>query len=178
MIMDTQGFPLASTRMATTETDATTATTRAAREAPGAGCGLLISRVARISGYRLSRLLTAIEIRGHEFAILHRLAEGGPANQQELSRVLRVHPSNLVALIDQLEDAKLVARRRDPEDRRRHRIELRAAGVRRLEQAMRAAAEAERELLSPLSDSERVQLRSYLERLAEHGCRAPQRRGC
>ena len=152
--------------------------TRTANEASGAGCGLLISRVARISGYRLSRLLAAIEIRGHEFAILHRLAEGGPVHQQELSRILRVHPSNLVALIDQLEDAKLIARRRDPDDRRRHRIELSAAGARKLEQASRAAAEAERELLSPLSDPERVQLLSYLQRLADHGCRAPERGGC
>ena len=142
-------------------------------EAPaGSGCALLVARVARISGHRLSRLLAAARMSGHEFAILHRLAEGGTVHQRELSRTLRVHPSNLVAMIDQLEDSGLIARRRDPRDRRRQQVVLTAAGRRRLEQAQRAAAEAEEELLAPLSAPERQRLHDYLERLADHGCRS------
>lgn len=144
---------------------------RSARPSPGSGCALLFARIARISGHRLSRALDAARISGHEFAILSRLSEGGTIHQQELSRILRVHPSNLVALLDQLEAAGLIARRRDPSDRRRYRVVLTAAGRRRLGQAERAAAEAEEELLAPLSSEERVSLHAYLERIADHGCR-------
>ncbi len=142
-------------------------------EAPaaGAGCGLLIARVARMTGHAVGNSLDAIGMHGHEFAILHRLEQGGTAHGRELSRTLRVHPSNLVALLDQLEDAGLIVRRRDPRDRRRQLIKLTAAGTKRLRRAEAAAAEAERELLSPLSAEERRRLHSYLERLADHACR-------
>jgi DNA-binding MarR family transcriptional regulator len=124
-----------------------------------------------MSGFGLGRSLEEIDMRGHEFAILHRLEQGGSAHARELARTLRLHPSNLVALLDQLEADGLIVRRRDPRDRRRQAIKLTAAGERRLRDAEAAAAEAERDLLSPLSADERRQLHSYLERVAEHGCR-------
>ena len=108
---------------------------------------------------------------GHEFAILHRLEQGGSAHGRELSRTLRLHPSNLVALLDQLEVDGLIARRRDPRDRRRQLIKLTPAGTKRLRSAEAAVAEAERELLSPLSAEERSELHAYLERVADHACR-------
>lgn len=113
---------------------------------------------------------------GHEFAILHRLEQGGSVHARELSRTLRVHPSNLVALLDQLEADGLIARRRDPADRRRQIIKLTPAGTKRLRLAAAAVAEVEQELLSPLSAEERRQLHSYLEQLADHACR-PEARG-
>ncbi len=115
---------------------------------------------------------------GHEFAILHRLEQGGSVHGRELSRTLRLHPSNLVALLDQLEADQLIERRRDPDDRRRQIIRLTQAGTKRLRLATAAAAEAERELLSPLSEEERSRLHSYLEQLAEHGCRPGARGWC
>ena len=65
----------------------------------------------------------------------------------------------------------LIARRRDPRDRRRQLIKLTPAGTKRLRRAEAAVAEAERELLSPLSAEERRELYTYLERVAEHACR-------
>ena len=114
----------------------------------------------------------------HEFAILHRLEQGGSVHGRELSRTLRLHPSNLVALLDQLEEAGLIERRRDPGDRRRQIIKLTPAGTKRLGRATAAAAEAERELLSPLSEDEQRALHSYLEQLADHGCRPGARGWC
>lgn len=139
--------------------------------AAGAGCGLLIARVARMSGHGLGRALDAVGMSAHELAILHRLEQGGSAHGRELSRTLRLHPSNLVALLDQLELDGLIVRRRDPRDRRRQVIKLTAAGIRRLRRAEDAVADAERELLSPLTAAERRRLHAYLERLAEHACR-------
>ncbi len=135
------------------------------------GCGLLFARIARMSGHGLSRSLDALGMTGHEFAILHRLEQGGSAHGRELSRTLRLHPSNLVAMLDQLELDGLIVRRRDPRDRRRQLIKLTPTGTRRLRSAEAAVAEAERELLSPLSADESRELHTYLERIAEHACR-------
>jgi DNA-binding MarR family transcriptional regulator len=146
--------------------------------AAGAGCGVLLARVARMSGQGLSRTLDAVGMSPHEFAILHRLAQGGSAHGRELSRSLRLHPSNLVALLDQLEATGLLVRRRDPADRRRQLIKLTPTGEKRLADAERAVAEAERELLSPLSAEERRELHSYLERVADHACRPGARGWC
>lgn len=135
------------------------------------GCGLLFARIARMTGQALGRSLDAVKMSGHEFAILNRLEQGGSAHGRELSRALRLHPSNLVALLDQLELDGLIARRRDPRDRRRQLIKLTPTGTKRLRLAEAAVAEAESELLSPLDAEERRELQSYLERIAEHGCR-------
>jgi len=148
-----------------------TETTTQAGKAAESGCGLLFARIARMSGQALGRSLDALGMSGHEFAILHRLEQGGSAHGRELSRTLRLHPSNLVALLDQLELDGLIARRRDPSDRRRQLIKLTPAGTRRLRSAEAAVAEAEGELLSPLTAEEGRELHEYLERIAEHACR-------
>jgi DNA-binding MarR family transcriptional regulator len=135
-----------------------------------AACGLLILRLARASGRRLADALDGLGMRGHEFAVLHYLADSPPVSQQQLGEAMRIHPSNLVGLLDALEADGLVVRPRDPADRRRHLVELTTRGRRRLETAKGAALEAERDLLEPLSRSERQQLYVYLSRLAAHSC--------
>ena len=140
-----------------------------------AACGLLILRLARASGRRLASSLESLGMSGQEFAALHLLGDAGPVSQQQLSEGLRIHPSNLVGLLDALEDEGLIGRTRDPADRRRHLVGLTPIGLRRLAQAQKAAIEAERELLEPLSAAERAELGSYLRRLAAHSCGM---RGC
>ena len=135
-----------------------------------AACGLLILRLARASGRRLGESLQDLGMRAHEFAVLHQLAESGFLSQQALGEGLRIHPSNLVGLLDALEGDGLIARARDPEDRRRHLVQLTERGRDRLASAQRAALDAERDLLEPLSPSERDQLYAYLRRLAAHSC--------
>jgi DNA-binding MarR family transcriptional regulator len=132
---------------------------------------LLIVRLARMAGFRLGEALAAMEMRTHEFAVLNHLSESAPLSQQELGQALRINPSNLVGLLDLLEADDLLVRVRDPHDRRRHLVTLTPVGRRRLMRAWEAAAAAEADLLSPLSDQEREQLRSMLERLVGHACR-------
>ena len=147
--------------------------------APGAtgeaACGVLLLRLARATSRRLSAALESLGMSGHEFAALNLLRDSGPLSQQQLAEGLRVHPSNLVGLLDALEQDGLVGRTRDPADRRRHIVGLTPAGVRRLGEAQRAAIEAEAELLAPLSPPERAELASYLRRLTAHSCGM---RGC
>jgi MarR family transcriptional regulator, lower aerobic nicotinate degradation pathway regulator len=131
---------------------------------------LLIVRLSRMAGYRLGKALAAMEMRTHEFPVLNHLAEAGPISQQELGQALRINPSNLVGLLDLLEEDGLLVRARDPHDRRRHLVQLTTAGRKRLAGAWSAAEQAEEDLLSPLSPAERDDLRETLERLVGHGC--------
>ncbi len=140
-----------------------------------AACGVLLLRLARATSRRLTAALESLGMSGHEFATLSVLRDSGPLSQQQLSEGLRIHPSNLVGLLDALEQQGLVARTRDPADRRRHFVGLTPGGMQRLEEAQRAALDAERELLAPLSTAERDELQSYLVRLAGHSCGM---RGC
>jgi DNA-binding MarR family transcriptional regulator len=135
------------------------------------GCGLLMVRLGRAASVRLAAALEALDMRPHEFAVLHQLAQAGPSSQQRLGETLRVHPSNLVAILDGLEAEGLVVRPRDPSDRRRHLVEVTPSGRRRLARAERATHDVERELLEPLDERERRALASQLARLAAHACR-------
>jgi MarR family transcriptional regulator, lower aerobic nicotinate degradation pathway regulator len=131
---------------------------------------LLIFRLARATGYRLGEALAGLDMRTHEFAVLHHLRQAGPLSQQELGGALRINPSNLVGLLDALQEDGLIVRPRDPTDRRRHVVELTAAGQLRLAEAKQAVAAAEHDLLAPLTEAERSRLQAVLERLASHTC--------
>jgi DNA-binding MarR family transcriptional regulator len=144
--------------------------TRASEAAGATGHAMLIFRLARVTGYRLTRALASAEMRTNEFAVLHHLHRAGPLSQQEIGGALGIDPSNLVGLLDALEADGLILRPRDPSDRRRHLVGLTADGRKRLALAMRAVERAEKDLLAPLSPAEQQQLHGFLERLAGHSC--------
>lgn len=143
----------------------------------GTSCGLLFVRLAKASASGLGEALESIGLTATEYAILHLLAETGPVSQQGIGRGLRIHPSNLVATLDDFEAAGLVIRPRDPADRRRYLVGLTEEGSRALARARAAVEHAERELLAPLSEAEARELHALLGRLAGHSCRAVPRAG-
>lgn len=143
----------------------------------GAGTSQLIGRLARASGARMRRDLEGAGISRREYAVLDRLASTGPIPQQRLGQDLHIHSSNLVAVLDDLEARGLITRPRDPEDRRRYRLELSEAGHKALKSARAAASAIERELLDPLDASERRQLKQLLERVTV-ACCAPDHPRC
>lgn len=136
----------------------------------GAGSGLLILRLARASAWRLGRSLAESGLGWAEYATLHHLEAEGPLAQRELAAALRIQPSNIVALLDQLQRAGLIDRSPDPADRRRHRVELTPRGLAALARATKAARAAEADLLAPLTAGERRQLHAFLARLTSHTC--------
>jgi DNA-binding MarR family transcriptional regulator len=93
------------------------------------------------------------------------LLAGGRMSQQALAEALAVDPSVLVAILNDLERAGLAERRRDPADRRRHIVEITAAGNQALARAQDAVSAVERELFSDLDEDELVTLRNLLARV-------------
>lgn len=87
--------------------------------------------------------------------------------QQELESSLFMDANSVVLILNELEAAHFSVRRRDPDDRRRHIVEITAAGRRALERADKARESLEGDVLQALSVEERKTLRSLLERVLE-----------
>ena len=118
----------------------------------------LAKQVYRASGEELLgmhlRLLMALSyVRDHD---------GAP--QQELAEALCMDANNVVLLLNELEDRGQVARRRDPQDRRRHVVEITDAGRLALVGAERAQESIEDDILQALDGSERAELWRLLTR--------------
>ena len=94
-------------------------------------------------------------------------------SQQDLEAGLYMDANQVVLLLNELEAAQLLVRRRDPQDRRRHIVELTAAGKRALERADKAREDLEGELLVGLTVEERGKLRRLVERALESLAQAP-----
>jgi len=99
--------------------------------------------------------------------MLNHLAVNEGQSQQALSAALGIHRSAVVALVDDLEHRGLAERRRDPIDRRAYALYLTPAGRKLLAKLQRTAEDDETELLAALDSSERSQLISLLQRVAE-----------
>ena len=103
-------------------------------------------------------------LRPRHLIALKLLREEGPASQQGLTEALRLDPSNVVALLNELEERALITRRRDPSDRRRHIVEISPRGVEELCLAYTRLRLVEDELLSALSAEEKATLYHLLVR--------------
>ena len=116
---------------------------------------------------RLREVHVRHELTPRQFRLLGLLHERGPVGQRELGSVMEIDPSILVTLLNPLEAAGLLSRRRDTVDRRRHLVTLTARGERRLAAALSAQREAEQELFAGLDDAQREQLHRLLITLNE-----------
>ena len=90
-----------------------------------------------------------------------------PTSQQALIETIGVDASKLVGLLNDLEADGLIVRKRDPEDRRRHIVEVSAKGTARLEDAKKIAATVEEELLAGLDADQRAELLALLAQVAD-----------
>ncbi|MEU2281866.1 MarR family transcriptional regulator [Streptomyces sp. NPDC013178] len=128
----------------------------------------LIAGAAVVADRLVSERLAAEGARKWHFAVLVALAEAGAASQAELSRRTGIYRSDMVAVLNELADAECIRRESDPADRRRNVITLTTAGRRRLERLDTLIADAQRELLAPLTPGQQDELARLLTVLTEH----------
>jgi DNA-binding MarR family transcriptional regulator len=108
-------------------------------------------------------------VAANEYSVLAILERDSPGSQLELSKLLGKAPAMVVAAVDGLEARGLVARTRDPSDRRRSRVTLTPAGVKKLAECDALADEAVAELLPGLDGSEVAQLKQLLSKGLQFG---------
>jgi DNA-binding MarR family transcriptional regulator len=142
------------------------------REAAGASSvlagsvGFLLSKLGFHVASRFARLLEPLGINPGHFGLLRIVDVFDGRSQQSLGEALSVPASRMVALIDDLEAAGLVARRRSAADRRVNTVHLTAEGRRLLDRASVVAGGWERALCAPLTEAERETLLALLQRVA------------
>ncbi|MFB7860530.1 MarR family winged helix-turn-helix transcriptional regulator [Streptomyces sp. NPDC056069] len=129
----------------------------------------LPSRLLAMTAARADRVvserLAAEDARKWHYAVLASLDEHGPASQADVSRRTGIYRSDLVAVLNELEERGHVARTPDPADRRRNVVTLTAQGRRHLKRLDKVLADAQDDLMEPLSVAERALLVSLLERM-------------
>jgi DNA-binding MarR family transcriptional regulator len=150
-----------------------------ATEIPVKPASRVAKELLKSSGFLLARLglnfksraLARLDEAGfdpYDYSVLAILAEGARQAQTTIAEALALDPSRLVALLDSLEERKLVERQRDPEDRRRHVVNITADGKRELSRLRAMVKELENEFFAPLDAEARERLHDVLLLLACH----------
>lgn len=121
------------------------------------------TRAAQLFGERLKPLGFAPADAG----ILRLLGRTPGISQQELARRLDMYASRLVALIDSLEQRRLVTRQPDAKDRRLNTLQLTDKGRRALSEIGHAARTHDDAVCGALNAGERVALSRLLKKLAD-----------
>jgi DNA-binding MarR family transcriptional regulator len=127
--------------------------------------------LAKLGFVMKARALAEFERAGYDayhYSLLALLDEGARETQATIADVLGVDRSQLVGILDALENRGLVERRRDPHDRRRHVVSLTPAGRRELVKLRAVIAGVEDEFFAPLDPASREALHDALLRLAMH----------
>lgn len=126
----------------------------------------LIEYLARVARRAYDSCQAPGCLRPRHMIALSLLHERGALSQQVLGEALSLDPSNVVGLLNELEERGLVTRQRDPADRRRHIVSLSPAGEKELADTGIQLTDIENEVLAALSLAERAQLRDLLVRAA------------
>jgi DNA-binding MarR family transcriptional regulator len=123
---------------------------------------LLMIKLGRITTHRFTEALEPFGIRPRHVAALIELRDRGELTQQSLCGQLHLDPTNLVAILNELEQRGYATRRRDPEDRRRHLVEVSNKGIAVIEKVSEVMDGVEDELLDGFDPAEREQLQGLL----------------
>jgi DNA-binding MarR family transcriptional regulator len=132
---------------------------------PPSHVGPLIDHLARRLRLRSESVLTRLGLRPRHLVALTMLRDHGGCSQQALTSMLEMDATNVVGLLNELEADNLVERRRSPQDRRRHVVELTDVGVKRLAKAELALASVENEVFGALNIDQRETLYNMLQQV-------------
>src|SRR5438552_210987 len=120
--------------------------------------GMLLVKIGRMAERWFTEALKPIGRTPRQLGVLLEV-RARPTSQQALIDTIGVDPSKLVGLLNDLEADGLIVRRRDPEDRRRHIVEVsKEEGRARLAAAEKAAGEVEERLFASVDAAQREEL--------------------
>ncbi|BCJ57548.1 MarR family winged helix-turn-helix transcriptional regulator [Micromonospora endophytica] len=129
----------------------------------------LIFLLARANALALAAANTALAqhgLKARSYSVLALAADGVRPTQRELAEFLRLDPSQVVALVDGLEERQLIERQTDPADRRANVLVATEAGRDLFAQAQESARDVELGLLATVPPKEHERLAELLRLLA------------
>lgn len=122
----------------------------------------LIDYLARVSRRAADAAMTDGSLRPRHVIALTLLGERGPMTQHAVGGALNLDPSNVVGLLNELEERGLITRQRDPADRRRHIVEVSATGADELARTYAQLGHVEDGLFRALTPEQRCALHALL----------------
>ncbi len=137
----------------------------------GPGLIELLSQLNKSILKRSSEQLLGMRLR--QFQALAKVRDHPGISQQELAEGMLLDANAVVILLNELEDLGYSVRRRDPEDRRRHILELTDSGREAIARAEKGRDSIEGEVLARLSAEEKQTLRKLLTRVLDGLARVP-----
>ncbi len=136
----------------------------------GTGLVALITQISKALHRRTGEDLLGMRLK--QFMLLGYVRDHTGVSQQELETALLMDANGVVLLLNELEAAGFSIRKRDPNDRRRHLVELTPSGGVAVERAEKARESLEDEILADFSAEERANLKMQLGRVLESLLRA------
>ena len=127
----------------------------------------LLAQIGAHAASRFAERLTILELSPPDAGILRLLRMSAGISQQTLSARLQIHPSRLVAILDNLEKRNLIERKPNPDDRRLYSLHLTKDGIEALERIGKVAREHQDALLAALDGEERDRLTALLQKIAD-----------
>jgi MarR family transcriptional regulator, transcriptional regulator for hemolysin len=127
--------------------------------------GLLLTRTAKVVSRAFDDALTEAGGSLPAWLVLVSLEGQAHGAQREIAEAVGVEGPTLTHHLNRMEAAGLVTRRRDPDNRRAHRVELTDAGEAAFRRLLQTVAAFDARLRAGLADRELTALRGLLDRL-------------
>lgn len=135
--------------------------------------GFLISDISRLLRRRFDERARSIGVTRAQWRALTALSRQEGVNQGKLAELLEVEPISLCRMIDRLEEAGHVVRRRDPSDRRAWNIFLTEKSRPLLDQLQAIGTELVDAALDGLSEPDRATMINSLTRFHSNLTKSP-----
>lgn len=126
----------------------------------------LLARANALSLQRTKLALKPFALNARTYTVLRLAAEDARPSQRELSEFLQLDPSQIVALVDELERSGLARREPDPTDRRAKVVVATESGVELADRAQAALRRLGREWMAEIDAADRAAFSSALTELA------------
>jgi DNA-binding MarR family transcriptional regulator len=133
---------------------------------PVFGVGFLLSTLGFRSHAGWAERLAPLGLDARQAAMLLQIARAEGRSQQALARALKIPPSRVVTLVDELERRQLLRRRGDPSDRRVRTLHLTPEGRTMVQRLAEQSVEHESWLCVGLEEQECEQLLGLLRKAA------------
>src|SRR5262249_5599637 len=128
----------------------------------------LLAQIGAHAAGQFGERLASLRLTRPHAGILRLIGLSPGLSQQELARRLSILPSQLVALLDELQERGLIERRQDATDRRTYALHLTTLGRNTTDEIGRIAREHDDAICAALNMHERRELNALLGRIAHH----------
>lgn len=129
--------------------------------------GFLLSRASGTVARSVTKALTPLGLRMRSYSILALAAENDEGvTQRRLATIIGLDPSQVVALVDELEGRGVVVRVADPGDRRNKLVQATKEGRRLYDEAYRQVTEQDEHYFRQLPQDRARELREMLRGIA------------